>query len=169
MTTRSLTAQRPHAVKLAGLPIATSYDIHTHAYTLRHRNPTPDDFNQPRSRETEIFLPSRAYAHQELIVELSDGSWRYDRAVDTLFWLHDDTTPGFVHSLVLRVGNPPRQPPPDIDLSDLLDGPRDALRKLRTVLRRLRPTRSGARLPQHVRDACLAMLHVIVLALVAGL
>ena len=146
----------------------TTYDIHTHAFALRHRNPTPDELNQPQSRETEIFLPARAYAHQELIVTVSDGSWRYERAVDTLFWLHEETTPGFVHSLDLRVGDPPRRAPPDIDLSDLLDAPRDALRKLRSFARRLGPTRSSARLPLHVRDACLAMLHVIVLALVAA-
>ncbi|BGP11918.1 hypothetical protein JCM10049v2_007838 [Rhodotorula toruloides] len=132
--------QRPYACKTAGIPIRTSYDFHTRRFTLDYINPIPPSHPlaqsvpkrlqneaepdapplvgvECRARETEVFLPRRRYGQAAIEGRLKvklrdgDGEWRYDEELQTLYILHRNTAPGFVHSLVVTVSGPPDRPP----------------------------------------------------------
>lgn len=94
--------------------------------------------------------------------------WRYDKPTDTLFWVHDELEPGFVHSLSLRVSDPPRRPPPDIDLSDYLEKPRQLICRLVKLAHHLRPPQLSVGSSGHLHEAWLLILHLIVLTVVAS-
>ncbi|GJN94713.1 hypothetical protein Rhopal_007804-T1 [Rhodotorula paludigena] len=131
--------ERPYAVKTAGIPLRTSYDFYTRRFTLDYINPIPSSSplaaavptpsqdeaepNAPpvvgvecRARETEVFLPARRYGQAaregRLQVKLrkGDGEWRYDPDLSTLYVLHRNTSPGFVHSLTISVSGPADRP-----------------------------------------------------------
>ncbi|TNY21435.1 cytoplasmic protein [Rhodotorula diobovata] len=131
--------QRPYACKTAGIPLRTSFDMHTRRFTLSYINPIPPSSplaahvpphvqaeatpgapplvgEECRARETEVFLPARRYGaaarEGRLRVEMrdGDGEWRYDEEIQTLYVLHANTTPGFVHTLRVSVSGPADRP-----------------------------------------------------------
>ncbi|KDE05055.1 hypothetical protein, variant [Microbotryum lychnidis-dioicae p1A1 Lamole] len=116
--------ERPYASKVAGIPYAFSYDFKLLQCTFSYVNPTnPKDFRtrrpqnlattddppipgtMPRSRETEIYLPRRRFGglNSRLKVRLSDGEWKYDEELQTLYVLHANLTPGFIHTVRISV------------------------------------------------------------------
>lgn len=103
-------SQRPYACKTAGIPLRTSFDLHTRRFHLSYLNPIPPSHPfaaavpavaqqdaepdapplvgaECRARETEVFLPARRYGEAarsgRLRVQLrdGDGEWRYDEEV----------------------------------------------------------------------------------------
>ncbi|GAA6010167.1 hypothetical protein JCM10207_005648 [Rhodosporidiobolus poonsookiae] len=131
--------ERPYACKTAGIPLRCKYDFHTLRFTYSYINPIPTsspladavpltpqgeaDIGSPplvgvecRARETEVFLPRRRYGkafregRMRVEVRKGDGEWRYDEELQTLYLLHSDTTPGFVHSLTIFVSGPSDRP-----------------------------------------------------------
>ncbi|KAM0787111.1 hypothetical protein ACM66B_006366 [Microbotryomycetes sp. NB124-2] len=128
---------RPHACKVAGIPLSTSYSRSRKKFKLRYANPfSPLKFGarikqeqatvdsppvvavEPRARESEIHLPRRVFgaAHRSgtLVVKLSDGEWKYDEELQTLHVLHVTLEPGFVHTV-------------DISIRGVSEGPVQAL------------------------------------------
>ncbi|GAA5959872.1 hypothetical protein JCM21900_005989 [Sporobolomyces salmonicolor] len=130
--------ERPYAVKTAGIPLRMSYSFHTRRFVLSYINPIPsshplaaavpaaekpDPKNPPivgrecRARETEVYLPRRRYGRAaregRLTVQIrdGDGEWRYDDERQTLYVLHNNVTPGYVHSLTVTVSGPSDRPP----------------------------------------------------------
>ncbi|GAA5872896.1 hypothetical protein JCM1840_005882 [Sporobolomyces johnsonii] len=130
--------ERPYAVKTAGIPLRTSYSLQTRRFTLSYINPVPSshplaasvptaDKSDPKSppivgtecraRETEIYLPRRRYGKAaregRLMVQVrdGDGEWRYDEERQTLYVLHNNLAPGYVHSLTVTVSGPSDRPP----------------------------------------------------------
>ncbi|SCZ96082.1 BZ3500_MvSof-1268-A1-R1_Chr8-1g09992 [Microbotryum saponariae] len=116
--------ERPYASKVAGIPYAFSYDFKLLQCTFSYVNPTsPKEFRTrrpqnlatthdppipgttPRSRETEIYLPRRRFGglNSRLKVRLSDGEWKYDEELQTLYVLHTNLTPGFIHTVRISV------------------------------------------------------------------
>ncbi|GAA5851965.1 hypothetical protein JCM8547_000111 [Rhodosporidiobolus lusitaniae] len=70
-----------------------------------------------KARETEVFLPRRRYGRPfregRLGVKIreGDGEWRYDEELQTLYLLHTNLSPGFVHTLSISVTGPSDRPP----------------------------------------------------------
>ncbi|GAA6062034.1 hypothetical protein JCM10212_005467 [Sporobolomyces blumeae] len=135
--------ERPYAVKTAGIPLRTSYDFHSLRFSLAYINPVPPDSpvaaavpsplrptaSRPpivgvecRARETEVYLPKRRYAkwfrEGKVVVKMreGDGEWKWDEDLQTLYVLHTNLMPGFVHTLDVSVslaspsGSPDRPP-----------------------------------------------------------
>ncbi|KAK4047845.1 hypothetical protein OIV83_005188 [Microbotryomycetes sp. JL201] len=128
---------RPFACKVAGTPLSTSYSRLRRKYKLRYANPfSPLKFGarikqeqatvdsppvvafEPKARETEIHLPRRVFgkAHRQgkLVVRVSDGEWKYDPDLQTLYILHVKLEPGYVHTV-------------DVSIRDVSDGPMQAV------------------------------------------
>ncbi|GAA5890521.1 hypothetical protein JCM6882_002948 [Rhodosporidiobolus microsporus] len=69
-----------------------------------------------RARETEVYLPRRRYGgpfregRLRVKIREGDGEWRYDEELQTLYLLHTDLTPGFVHSVSITVSGPSDRP-----------------------------------------------------------
>ncbi|GAA5984632.1 hypothetical protein JCM11641_004546 [Rhodosporidiobolus odoratus] len=132
--------ERPYACKTAGIPLRAHYDFHTRTFTYSYINPIPSsnplasavpitpqaeaEIDGPplvgvecRARETEVYLPRRRYGQAfregRLRVKLreGDGEWRYDEELQTLYLLHTNLTPGFVHTLSISVSGPSDRPP----------------------------------------------------------
>lgn len=75
---------------LAGIPISSTYHPTTHTYTLIYA--IPPSSTHPfasTSRTTEIFLPARIYgrkfAPSEIVLDCSEGSFRWDRENQRLY------------------------------------------------------------------------------------
>ncbi|KAJ9089293.1 hypothetical protein DSO57_1014428 [Entomophthora muscae] len=89
---------RPYAAKVAGQPLHTSFDLATMEFHLEFASaPPPPATGKVSSddirmwRQTEIYLPSFHYKRQKLLVDLSDGAWRYVPELQTLYyWFGDD-------------------------------------------------------------------------------
>ncbi|KAK4056119.1 hypothetical protein OIO90_002850 [Microbotryomycetes sp. JL221] len=120
--------ERPYACKIAGIPLSTSFNRHSRSkrFKLCYVNPfSPLKFGvrlsqsqatvdsppvvgfEPRSRETEIYLPTRVFGQatigSRLKVTVSDGTWRYDEELQTLYVLHTNREPGFIHFVHVSV------------------------------------------------------------------
>jgi hypothetical protein len=52
--------------------------------------------------ETEIFIPSYHYEDRGVEILVSDGDWRYVKERQTLYYRHQETKPGFVHSVLIK-------------------------------------------------------------------
>jgi len=108
-----LAAQRPYGVKIAGIPLRTSFDFHTLTFSLAYINPVspssplaksiptserPSSKNPPivgvecSARETEIYLPKRRFGKwfrrgiAKVKLRDGDGEWRWDEEVSWLFF-----------------------------------------------------------------------------------
>ncbi|BGP55967.1 hypothetical protein JCM8202v2_003574 [Rhodotorula sphaerocarpa] len=132
--------ERPYACKTAGIPLRCDYDFHTRRFTFDYINPIPADHllavaaaqskqgeaepDQPpivgvpcHARETEIYLPRRRYEAAvrdgTLRVQLRDAGdeWRYDEERQTLYVLHQNTDPGYLHSIKISVSGLADRPP----------------------------------------------------------
>ncbi|GAA6037743.1 hypothetical protein JCM8097_002319 [Rhodosporidiobolus ruineniae] len=132
--------ERPYAVKTAGIPLRAHYDFHTRSFSYSYINPIPSSSPlagavpatpqaeatvaapplvglECAARETEVYLPRRRYgkAFREgrlrVKIREGDGEWKYDEERQTLYLLHTNTSPGFVHSLTLSVSGPLDRPP----------------------------------------------------------
>ncbi|KAK0534056.1 hypothetical protein OC842_002757 [Tilletia horrida] len=110
---------RPYAVKIAGVPLSTSFDRDCLAFDLVWATSsswplTPSASSTgsgeevvDRSRLTEVFWPRFHYEGREVEVELSDGEWWMDEEKQSLYVLHADVRPGCKHSLSVRVKGMP--------------------------------------------------------------
>ncbi|KAF8633873.1 hypothetical protein AX15_001204 [Amanita polypyramis BW_CC] len=122
---------RPYPAKTAGIPLSFEYEMTTGTIVFEWATPeenqsnvdpkskenahtisNPPLFGHPvlRSRETEIFLPSRLTQGRRLAVRgLSEGDkWAYDEARQTLFLVVKDAEGGKRHRVEVEVRPGPR-------------------------------------------------------------
>ena len=87
---------RPHARKVAGVPLAMAFDsadaARTFTFSFRHL----EGVRQP----TELFVPRYQYPHG-VDVAVSDGEWRLDAHLQTLFYTHGAER--VEHTITLRL------------------------------------------------------------------
>ncbi|GAA6017473.1 hypothetical protein JCM11491_006836 [Sporobolomyces phaffii] len=134
--------ERPYSVKTAGIPMRAKFDFHTLNFSFAYINPIPpasplaaamppsdcSPHSPPivgvecRARETEVYLPSRRYAKLfrrglvKVKLRTGDGTWRWNEELQTLYVLHENCTPGFVHTIDVSIsglaaGESPDRPP----------------------------------------------------------
>lgn len=84
---------RPIARAIAGEPLRMRFDLRTRTFEFSFRH------SATAHGPTEIFVPSRHYPG-DLEIEISDGSYRLDRAEQLLTWQHTDTR--IEHTLRIR-------------------------------------------------------------------
>ncbi|KDN52579.1 glycoside hydrolase family 5 protein [Tilletiaria anomala UBC 951] len=111
---------RPYAAKVAGLPVSTHWDRHNWEFTLAWSNSStvPLDKADKLSRMTEIFWPTYLFEGERLEVQLSDGTWRIDENVQTLYVEHADESIGRVHKLRVRVPARARRVPKSMQIGE---------------------------------------------------
>ncbi|KAI5480839.1 glycoside hydrolase family 5 protein [Pseudohyphozyma bogoriensis] len=118
--------ERPYACKVAGIPTHANYNFRSKVYTFRFANPSPTAASTPpvkeqadtahpplhgtpiQSRETEIYLPRRRYgaaarAGMLRVDTRGEGDWKYDEVLQTLYFLHTNTTPEYTHLIRLWI------------------------------------------------------------------
>ena len=95
------------------------------SFTFAFRVPLVNErFPAPSVEETEIYLPARRYgklfATSAVRLSLSEGSWTWDDATQTLMWKHEHLKPDSVHTLKLTVPDAKhwKAKPANIDLTD---------------------------------------------------
>jgi len=74
-------ALRPYPIKVAGVPVSMSFDIHKKAFEFRFRH------TAGISAPTEIFIPVSQYL-DGYSVDVSDGTYEADSAHQTLHYWH---------------------------------------------------------------------------------
>ncbi|CAD7063981.1 unnamed protein product [Tilletia caries] len=100
---------RPYAVKIAGVPLSTSFQLESLSFNLVWANssswPLQSDpgLQVDRTKLTEVFWPRYHYEGRSIEVELSDGEWWIDEEKQSLYILHSDIRPGCKHSISIRV------------------------------------------------------------------
>ncbi|KAE8225643.1 hypothetical protein CF319_g1640 [Tilletia indica] len=103
---------RPYAVKIAGVPLSTSFERESLSFNLVWANSSSWPLQSPsggqpenvdRTKLTEIFWPRYHYEGRTIEVEVSDGEWWIDEKKQSLYILHSEARPGFKHSLSIRV------------------------------------------------------------------
>lgn len=72
---------RPYARATAGQPLCMNYHPRSRRFTFRFRH------DPQVAAPTEIFIPPTAYPHG-IRVRVSDGTWEYDPATQTLYYRH---------------------------------------------------------------------------------
>jgi hypothetical protein len=112
---------RPYAIRLAGLPISTSFDRKTKTFELKYMEGLAIWEQRKRRREevaarngsssaeegddsdlaTIIYFPRYQYEGLEVDIQVSDGTFKLNRASQTLIYTPsaERTTPGAVHTL----------------------------------------------------------------------
>ncbi|GAA5943957.1 uncharacterized protein JCM15063_006127 [Sporobolomyces koalae] len=135
--------ERPYPVKTAGIPLRVSYDFHDLSFSFAYINPIPpvstlattmtsSETLETRSpdnppivgfeclaRETEVYLPKRRYGKWfksgavTVKVRDGDGEWRWDEELQTLYVLHVNQAPGYIHTVDISVERPPSAASPD--------------------------------------------------------
>ncbi|KAI8830916.1 glycoside hydrolase superfamily [Chytriomyces cf. hyalinus JEL632] len=115
---------RPYAAKIAGVPRLNRFNLENLVYVLEFTsvyNPVLPSMEQLVSAKTEaqmpfiteLFVPNFHYKfhNMNLVVDVSDGDWKYDEEKQSLYWMHDplftnsaNAVPGdtVVHKLTLR-------------------------------------------------------------------
>lgn len=93
---------RPYACKVAGLPMRTSWDRHSCRFQFSWRNKYEAE-GSVQSRTTEIYVPDYVFRHRTPTIRVSDGTWHYERADQTLVITHAHTQPGAIHTVYLSV------------------------------------------------------------------
>ncbi|KXN71670.1 glycoside hydrolase family 5 protein [Conidiobolus coronatus NRRL 28638] len=89
---------RPFPTKVAGQVKFFEYypesgEFHLEFTTQVHKNKNLDDQTYSQFiRQTEIYLPTYHYRHKTLIVHISDGLWRYEPELQTLYYWHQTET-----------------------------------------------------------------------------
>ncbi|KAF9521115.1 glycoside hydrolase family 5 protein [Hydnum rufescens UP504] len=116
---------RPYPAKVAGIPLSFDYETRTGCFKFRYATPNPSappsrtegmpSISEPpihshceiRCRETEIFVPSSLTRGRRMIIEGVDlKNYKYDEGRQTLFVLHDDSTPGRIHTVHVSFDSP---------------------------------------------------------------
>lgn len=125
---RLIVFKRPYAVRTAGIPLETEYELSRGTFRYRFANPTlqktkdvpqKDIIHSPplhchpviTSETTEIFLPSwwaDASRMGKLVVACSDGTVRVDEDAQRVLWTHAVRREGFVHEIRIRDMSVPR-------------------------------------------------------------
>lgn len=112
---------RPYAVKVAGVPVYTSFDVETLFFEMHWKNP-PSTSNEEgkggKERVTEIFLPAYHYRTQHFKITSTDCETYFNAELQTLFVTHQDTRANVLHKL-------------KIELADVKGYRRDRLREFR--------------------------------------
>ncbi|KAJ3264783.1 hypothetical protein HDU77_007632 [Chytriomyces hyalinus] len=115
---------RPYAAKIAGVPRLNRFNLENLVYVLEFTsvyNPVLPSMEQLVTAKTEtqmpfiteLFIPNFHYKfhNMNLVVDVSDGEWKYDEEKQSLYWMHDplftnsaNAVPGdtVVHKLTLR-------------------------------------------------------------------
>ncbi|CAO1629120.1 unnamed protein product [Parajaminaea phylloscopi] len=97
---------RPYAVRLMGVPVASTFDRHQGSFHLRYVNfatSPPREQDEKKRLCNVIFLPQSHFAGAAIEIEVSDGEVELDAASQTLLWYPTDAeSPGRSHWL--RVG-----------------------------------------------------------------
>jgi len=124
---------RPYAAKVAGIPLAFTYEMNTSSFFFAYSNPS-NKLGKPKVNdpplvhppilacETEIFIPVRLSSGRNLkIVFGAKGyEWRHDEERQTLFVVHQNMAPGAVHEINVWF-DPPPEPRFPVDASILQD------------------------------------------------
>jgi hypothetical protein len=119
---RLIVLKRPYAVRTAGIPLETEYELSKGTFRYRFANPTsqkpkdvphndiihsPPLHSHPQitNETTEVFLPSwwaDASRKGKLVVACSDGTVRVDEDAQRVYWVHEVQNEGFVHEIRIR-------------------------------------------------------------------
>ncbi|KAI7886667.1 glycoside hydrolase [Lichtheimia hyalospora FSU 10163] len=82
-------AIRPYASKVAGIPEHSEFNPDTLEYTFSFRpfdsTSHVEQASNLESRTTEIYIPHYHFADQNLDVNVSDGTWKYEPELQTLY------------------------------------------------------------------------------------
>ena len=99
--------QRPYASKVAGIPEHSEFNPDTLEYTFSFRpfdsTTHVEQASNLESRTTEIYIPHYHFADQNLDVNVSDGTWKYEPELQTLYhYCHNPEQ----ESITIRIKSP---------------------------------------------------------------
>lgn len=84
---------RPYATKVAGVPLSTNWDRRHGEFRFTWMN------RSSKSVVSEFFFPKYIFEGRNVLIELSDGTWRLDTEKETLFVTHYQRALGYEHTL----------------------------------------------------------------------
>ncbi|KAI8885544.1 glycoside hydrolase family 5 protein [Backusella circina FSU 941] len=82
---------RPYACKIAGIPTQAEFNLNTLEYTFSFMPNYNNDNDDKRCITTEIFVPAYHYGQTPLDVQVTSGTWDYNKENQTLYHYLDGT------------------------------------------------------------------------------
>ncbi|WFD00469.1 hypothetical protein MYAM1_003218 [Malassezia yamatoensis] len=89
---------RPYVCKIDGVPLSTYWDAGRSTLEFHWRN-----LSQSSGQPTEVYVPDYHARGLQLNIRLSDGTYRYDEHLQTLYISHSNLQPNARHSLFLSI------------------------------------------------------------------